>query len=163
MKTVYLIAMFIIVSLPILYSVYLKSIDNNYTSISSIIIDNSYNNYIFFSLMMILGFIGIKYEHLRGNRGSFYSIYFLTACVLLMCFFDTLNPCHNSYAGLAFLSILLFMISNVNKSNSLNTLLLSQFLIASYLLYVFPEIIEGQIAFLILFITYFVYLHFLEN
>lgn len=164
MKNNYLIAMLIIVSLPILYTVYLKSTeDKYYPSVSSIVTDQNGNHMIFFSLMLLLSFLGINYEKQRNNRISFYSIYFLSACVLMLCFFGPNLQCHISYAALAFFSIVLFMISTVKKSRILSLLLMLELVISGYLFYIYPKVFNGQIAFLTLFVTYFVYLHFLEN
>lgn len=164
MKTSYLIAMFIIVSLPILYAVYLQATeDQHYRSVSSIVTDQKGNHLIFFSFMLLLSFICIIYEKQRNNRISFYSIYFLSACTLLLCFIGPKQPCHISYAALAFFSIVLFMISTVKKSGLLSFLLMLELFTGVYLLYIYPKIFNGQIAFLTVFVTYFVYLHFLEN
>ena len=163
MKSSYLTAIILIISLPILYSIYEKSIEINRPSISSIVTNQNGNHILFFCLMLVLSIIVIEYEKIRNDKLSYYSLYFISMCVLLFCFFHPSYACHKSYAALAFFAIICFMLIHLKKSNILTYIFILELLTSVYLFYVFPKVFAGQIVFLSLFMTYFIYLHFIDN
>jgi len=152
--------MTIIFMLPIVYSLLNKDAER---TVSRLIINEKYY-LVTFAAFLILGCLTLQYEKLRKNQFSYYFMYFFTACCLLFCFFHPKEHCHVLYAILAFFSVVCWLFTNSKNDIFLTTMLFLQLICSVYLYIGFnvskmPNILIGEVVFLLIMFFSYSYIH----
>ena len=156
----YFMIMTIIFMLPIVYSLVNKDAEK---TVSRLIINEKYY-LVSFAAFLILGCLTLQYEKLRKNQFSYYFMYFFTACCLLFCFFHPKEPCHILYAILAFFSVVCWLFTNSKNDAFLTTMLFLQLICSVYLYIGFnvskmPNLLIGEVVFLLIMFFSYSYIH----
>jgi len=162
-RNILLLSICIVYSAIILYVFVKKTSDD--CSISSVVCKHKK---VLFSLGIIMGIITLLYERCRKDLISFLTICYLLFGIYGLLLVDEKFPLHFFFAGVAFLSILCFMINGVNGVKSVNGMLFlllfsliifQLFLIWCILKNIEKSILSFQSLFLLNFAIFYLLIH----
>ena len=138
---------------------------NSNTSVSNIICNDDCKHYILF-FMLLMGIGTLLYEFDRNDTYSQITISILLIGIYGLIYVNEQNKIHYIFAGLAFMSILFFMIRHCYVIGCNSILLSSLILEILVLLFILTNINEnifyGEIVYILNFAFYYLYLHFIE-
>ena len=138
---------------------------NSNTSVSNIICNDDCKHYILF-FMLLMGIGTLLYEFERNDTYSQIAISILLIGIYGLIYVNEKNKIHYIFAGLAFMSILFFMIRHCYAIGCNSILLSSLILEILVLLIILTNINEnifyGEIVYILNFAFYYLYLHFIE-